>query len=105
MLAPFAALETRVALATRSHLANAVAVVTPSGGGVSAEIAVVFDAEYVDAFGTQSAAPVVQGVESDFEPYRAHGATIAVRGNTYKSGEYMPDGAGWVVVRLQRASK
>lgn len=105
MLAPFAALETRVALGVRSHLANATALATAAGGGPSAEIAVVFDAEYVDALGAQSLGPVLQAVDADIAPYKAHGTTFAIRGVNYKGVETMPDGAGMTLVRLQRVSK
>jgi len=94
--APFAALEARVNRVARARMANATAVIA----GV--EVEGIYDEHFISPSGIESFDPVFQ-VEASAVMGIRHGDPVAVRGGNFTVAELQPDGAGWLVVRLEKA--
>lgn len=70
----------------------------------ASDVAVIFDAAYVDALGVQSTGPVALGKSSDFPAASCIGNSLVIDGTTYtiRHREPQDDGA-MVLLRLQAA--
>ena len=66
-------------------------------------VAVIFDAEYRDPLGQQSAGPEAQGRESDF-PGAVRGDTLTINSVVYSVTTIEPDGTGMLVLKLREAA-
>lgn len=62
----------------------------------------IFDAAYADPLGAlESAMPVFQCPTDDLPGSFAQGQTLTIDSTAYTIVEVMPDGTGWVVLRLR----
>lgn len=100
MPASFAALETRVNAAVLARLANARVLL----GGV--DVDVIFENPSATAgggLGMASTAPTVKLLTASV-PANPVGQTFDVAGVTWEIADHDPDGTGWSVLVLERAS-